>query len=64
LPAFSPKIGRYQSEEIGLLYEYLERVSTAPTFRLAVKLLLLTMLRKSELTDAVWTEVNFMEQYG
>jgi len=58
---FQPKDRALSSEEIGLLYEYLERVSTAPTFRLAVKLLLLTMLRKSELTDAVWTEVNFMD---
>lgn len=46
-------------EEIGLLYQYLDRVSTAPTIRLAVKLILLTMVRKSELTDAVWEEVDF-----
>jgi integrase len=58
---FQPKDRALSAEEIGLLYGYLERVSTAPTFRLAVKLLLLTMLRKSELTDAVWTEVNFMD---
>ena len=58
---FQPKDRALSAEEIGLLYEYLERVSTAPTFRLAVKLLLLTMLRKSELTDAVWAELNFTE---
>ena len=58
---FQPKDRSLSSEEIGLLYQYLERVSTAPTFRLAVKLLLLTMLRKSELTDAVWNEVNFTD---
>ncbi|MBC7624473.1 MAG: tyrosine-type recombinase/integrase [Aeromicrobium sp.] len=45
--------------EIALLYEYLEHVATSPTIRLAVKLLLLTMLRKSELTDATWDEINF-----
>lgn len=46
-------------EEVGLLYQYLDRVSTAATIRLAVKLILLTMVRKSELTDAVWDEVDF-----
>ena len=32
---FQPKDRALSSAEIGLLYEYLERVSTAPTFRLA-----------------------------
>ncbi|WP_223201925.1 tyrosine-type recombinase/integrase, partial [Streptococcus pneumoniae] len=50
---------RHAPQEIWLLYQYLERVSTAPTIRLAVKLLLLTMVRKSELTEATWDEVNF-----
>lgn len=48
-------------EEIGLLYQYLERVSTAATNRLAVKLLLLTMLRKSEVVEATWDEINFTD---
>ncbi len=56
---FQPKDRALSPQEIWLLYQYLERVSTAPTIRLAVKLLLLTMVRKSELTDATWDEVNF-----
>ena len=47
--------------EIGLMYRYLEKVGTTPSIRVAVKLLLLTMVRKSELTNATWSEINFSE---
>lgn len=59
IAAFQPKDRALTPGEIALLYEYLEHVATSPTIRLAVKLLLLTMLRKSELTDATWDEINF-----
>ena len=36
-------------------------VGTSPTNRAAAKLLLLTMVRKSELTNATWSEINFSE---
>ncbi len=48
-------------DEIRLVYQYLNRVATTPVIRLAVKLLLLTMVRKSELIEATWDEVNFSE---
>lgn len=59
IATFQPKDRALTPGEIALLYEYLEHVATSPTIRLAVKLLLLTMLRKSELTDATWDEINF-----
>lgn len=59
IAVFQPKDRSLTPEEIKLLYVYLEHVSTAPTIRLAVKLLLLTMLRKSELVEAEWGEINF-----
>jgi len=37
----------------------LEHVPTLPTIRLGMKLFLLTMVRKSELQDATWDEVDF-----
>ena len=43
------------------MYHYMERIGTSPTIRAAVKLLLLTMVRKSELTNATWSEINFSE---
>jgi integrase len=58
---FVPRDRALTQEEIGLMYQYLERVSTSPTIRIAVKLLLLTLVRKSELTDATWDEVNFSD---
>lgn len=48
-------------DEIALMYQYLERIGTTPTIRAACKLLLLTMVRKSELTNATWSEINFSE---
>jgi integrase len=59
IAVFQAKDRSLTSDEIALLYDYLEHVATSPTIRLAVKLLLLTMLRKSELTDAEWREINF-----
>ncbi len=58
---FQPKDRSLSPSEIKVMYQYLEHVSTSPIIRLAVKLLLLTMLRKSELTDAVWSEINFTD---
>lgn len=58
---FQPKDRALAPEEIGTMYRYLERIGTTPSIRSAVKLLLLTMVRKSELTDATWDEINFTE---
>jgi integrase len=41
------------------MLKQLEHVATLPTIRLGMKLYLLTMVRKSELQDAVWDEVDF-----
>lgn len=39
----------------------MERIGTTPSIRAAAKLLLLTMVRKSELTNATLSEINFTE---
>src|ERR1700734_1399162 len=41
------------------MLKQLEHIATLPTIRLGMKLYLLTMVRKSELQDAVWEEVDF-----
>jgi integrase len=43
------------------MYRYMDRVGTSPQYRAAIKLLLLTMVRKSELSNATWSEINFSE---
>ena len=58
---FEPRDRTLSPEEIRLMYQYMERIGTSPTIRAAVKLLLLTMVRKSELTNATWSEINFSE---
>lgn len=58
---FEPRDRALTSEEIALMYQYIERIGTTPSIRAAAKLLLLTLVRKSELTNATWSEVNFTE---
>lgn len=59
IATFQPRERALSPEELAWFYEHLDRVASGPTFRLALKLLLLTLVRKSELTDAMWDEVNF-----
>jgi integrase len=58
---FEPRDRALTPAEIGLMYRYMEKVGTSPQYRVACKLLLLTMVRKSELALATWSEVNFSE---
>lgn len=58
---FEPRDRSLSPAEIGLMYRYMDRVGTSPQYRAAAKLLLLTMVRKSELSNATWTEINFSE---
>lgn len=58
---FEPRDRALTPDEIGLMYQYLERIGSAPSVRAAARLLLLTMVRKSELTNATWDEISFSE---
>ncbi|MBI1425508.1 MAG: tyrosine-type recombinase/integrase [Gammaproteobacteria bacterium] len=58
---FEPRDRALAPSEIGLMFRYMERVGTSPQYRAAIKLLLLTMVRKSELSNAKWPEINFSE---
>ncbi|MCF9244285.1 tyrosine-type recombinase/integrase [Vibrio parahaemolyticus] len=58
---FEPRDRTLTPAEIGLMYRYMEKVGTTPSIRASVKLLLLTMVRKSKLTNATWNEINFSE---
>ncbi|HCU0914450.1 TPA: tyrosine-type recombinase/integrase [Proteus mirabilis] len=50
--AMSPK-------EIGILFREIENYSCYPTLKLAVKFVLLTLVRKSEFIHATWDEIDF-----
>lgn len=59
IATFVPRDRNLSPNEIRLFYKYLERINSAPSIKLACKMLLLTLVRKSELTDATWDEVDF-----
>jgi integrase len=59
IATFMPKDRALSPAEIRVMLRELEHVPTLPTIRLGLKLILLTMVRKSELLDAVWEEVDF-----
>jgi len=59
IATFVPKDRSLSPAEIRVMLKQLEHVPTLPTIRLGMKLFLLTMVRKSELLDATWDEVDF-----
>ncbi|MEZ8801204.1 tyrosine-type recombinase/integrase [Vibrio splendidus] len=58
---FVPRDRTLAPAEIDLMYRYMNRIGTSPQYRAAIKLLLLTLVRKSELSNATWDEINFSE---
>ena len=59
IATFVPKDRSLSAAEIRIMLRQLEHVPTLPTIRLGMRLFLLTMVRKSELQDATWDEVDF-----
>ena len=59
IATFVPKDRSLSPSEIRVLFRELEKVPTLPTIRLGMRFFLLSMVRKSELQDAVWDEVDF-----
>ncbi len=56
---FTPRDRSLSPAEIHVMLKVLELVPTLPTIRLGMRLYLLTMVRKSELQDSTWSEVDF-----
>jgi integrase len=56
---FVPRDRSLSPSEIRVMLRTLERIATLPTIRLGMRLFLLSMVRKSELQDATWDEVDF-----
>jgi integrase len=56
---FVPRDRSLTPTEIRIMLKQLEHVPTLPTIRLGLRLILLTMVRKSELQDAIWDEIDF-----
>jgi len=59
IATFEPRERALSPAEIRKFLTTLDRVATMPTLRLALRLILLTGVRKSEFIDAVWSEIDF-----
>jgi len=59
IATFVPKDRALSPTEIRIMLQELEHVPMLPTIRLGLRLILLTLVRKSELLDATWDEVDF-----
>lgn len=59
IATFKPRDRALSPAEIRIFYPALESTAAAPTLRLAVKFMLLTMVRKGEFIGATWGEVDF-----
>lgn len=56
---FKPRERTLSPEEIGTFFRALEEVGSMGTIKMAIRLVLLTLVRKTEFTYATWGEVNF-----
>src|ERR1700747_2568818 len=59
IASFVPRDRSLSPAEIRVMLKQLDHVATLPAIRLGLRLYLLTMVRKSELLDATWDEVDF-----
>lgn len=59
IATFVPKDRALSPSEIRVMHRVLDATATLPTIRLALRLILLTLVRKSELIEATWNEIDF-----
>lgn len=59
IASFKTRDRALSPSEIHVFFGALEQTATMPTLRLAIKFMLLTLVRKSEFIEATWDEVNF-----
>ena len=52
-------IAIFKPEEIGLFFRTLDAIGAMGTMKMALKLVLITMVRKGEFTNATWDEIDF-----
>ncbi|OJY58954.1 tyrosine-type recombinase/integrase [Thiobacillus sp. 0-1251] len=59
IATFVPKDRALSPSEIRVMLSQMEHVASYPTIKLGLRLILLTLVRKSELIHATWDEVDF-----
>ncbi|WP_193143762.1 tyrosine-type recombinase/integrase [Enterobacter kobei] len=59
IAVFKPRERKLSPEEIGIFFRTLDSVGAMGTMKMAIKLVLLTLVRKTEFTHSKWKEVDF-----
>lgn len=59
IASFKPRDRALSPAEIHVFFSALEQTPTMPTLRLAIRFMLLTLVRKSEFILAMWGEIDF-----
>jgi integrase len=59
IASFKPRDRTLSPAEIHVFFSALEQTPTMPTLRLAIRFMLLTLVRKSEFILAMWGEIDF-----
>lgn len=59
IASFKARSRSLSPEEIGIFYRQLDAVSSLPTMKMAMILIMLTLVRKAEFVNATWAEVDF-----
>ena len=59
IATFKPRERNLDRHEIKQFFDALQSTPTLPTLRLALRFMLLTMVRKSEFIDATWSEIDW-----
>jgi integrase len=62
IASFRPRDRALSPLEIQILHKAMERIQATADHRLAIRFLLLTMVRKGELVGGLWAEVDFERQ--
>lgn len=57
---FNPRDRALSKREIGIFFNTLKNAQTSHALKVALKLLMLTMVRKSNLINATWDEIDFV----
>lgn len=59
IAVFKPRERKLSPDEIGIFFRALDSVGAMGTMKMAIKLVLLTLVRKTEFTHSKWKEVDF-----
>lgn len=60
IAVFTPRDRSLSKREVGIFFNTLKNAQTSHSLKVALKLLMLTMVRKSNLINAKWEEIDFV----